>query len=45
MKNLFYVYILGKFCNPCYIKLARNKSEACRFFENQGFKVLSVILA
>jgi len=45
MKKLFYVYILGKFCNPCYIKLAKNESEACRFFEKQGFIIKSIMEA
>jgi hypothetical protein len=45
MKKLFYVYVLGKFCNSCYVKLARDKNEACLFFEKQGFKIVSIILA
>lgn len=45
MKKLYYVYVLGKFCNPCYIKLGYNQIDVSLFFIKQGYKILSVILA
>jgi hypothetical protein len=42
MKKTFLIYVIGKFCNPCYIKIAKNKNEALQFFQKQGFKVKSI---
>ena len=41
--KFYHVYVNGKIINKCYIKYAKNKNEARRFFENLGYNVLSVI--
>ena len=43
MKKLYYVYIIGKICNPCYIKLAINEIEACLFFDKLGYEIKSIV--
>lgn len=44
-KKMYNVYIEGKFCNPCFLKLAYNELEAKNFFVKLGYSVNSVILA
>jgi len=41
--NIYYVYIEGKYCNPCYIKCAKNENKAKEYFENAGYNVTGII--